>query len=78
MLPRDTPKYNGIVKPEDWLTDYTMAIGIAGANRCLAVRLLGTVVISKKFPRTRKIMVRHSNERGECCPRTLVDRKRKC
>ena len=20
----------------------------------------------------------HSNERGECCPRTLVDRKRKC
>ena len=27
--------------------------------------------------RTRKIMVMHSNERGECCPRTLVDRKRK-
>ena len=24
-----------------------------------------------------KIMVMHSNERGECCPRTLVDRKRK-
>ena len=23
-------------------------------------------------------MVMHSNERGECCPRTLVDRKRKC
>ena len=22
-------------------------------------------------------MVMHSNERGECCPRTLVDRKRK-
>ena len=22
-------------------------------------------------------MVTHSNERGECCPRTLVDRKRK-
>ena len=31
----------------------------------------------KKFLRTRKIMVIHSNERGECCPRTLVDRKRK-
>ena len=31
----------------------------------------------KKFLRTRKIMVMHSNERGECCPRTLVDRKRK-
>src|SRR3954471_15035702 len=39
--------------------------------------LLGNVVISKKFLRTRKIMVMHSNERGQCCPRTLVDRKRK-
>ena len=39
--------------------------------------LLGNVVISKKFLRTRKIMVMHSNERGECCPRTLVDRKGK-
>ena len=39
--------------------------------------LLGNVVISKKFLRTRKIMVMHSNKRGECCPRTLVDRKRK-
>ena len=39
--------------------------------------LLGNVVISKKFLRARKIMVMHSNERGECCPRTLVDRKRK-
>ena len=39
--------------------------------------LLGNVVISKKFLRTRKIMVMHSNKRGECCPCTLVDRKRK-
>ena len=39
--------------------------------------LLGNVVISKKIVRTRRIMVMHSNERGECCPRTLVDRKRK-
>ena len=31
----------------------------------------------KKILRTRKIMVMHSNERGECCLRTLVDRKRK-
>ena len=38
---------------------------------------MGNVVISKKFLRTHKIMVMHSNERGECCPRTLVDRKRK-
>ena len=35
--------------------------------------LLGNVVISKKVLRTRKIMVMHSNERGECCLRTLVD-----
>ena len=31
----------------------------------------------ENFLRTRKIMVMHINERGECCPRTLVDRKRK-
>ena len=42
-----------------------------------ALRVLGFVVISKKFLRTRKIMMMHSNERGECCPRTLIDRKRK-
>ena len=39
--------------------------------------MLGNVVISKNFLRTRKIMVMHSNERGECCPRTLVDPQRK-
>ena len=39
--------------------------------------LSGNVVISKKFLRTRKIMVMHSNERGECDLRTLVDRQRK-
>ena len=39
--------------------------------------LLGNVVISKKILRTRKIMVMHSNERGECCPCTLVELKRK-
>ena len=31
----------------------------------------------KKILRTRKIMVMHSSERGECCPCTLVDHKRK-
>ena len=36
--------------------------------------VLGNIVISKNFLRTRKIMVMHSNERGECCLRTLVDR----
>ena len=39
--------------------------------------VLGNVVISKKFLRTRKIMVMHSNERGESDLRTLVDRHRK-
>ena len=39
--------------------------------------LLGNVVILKNFLRTRKIMVMHSNGRGECCLRTLVDCKRK-
>ena len=36
---------------------------------------MGNVVISKKFLHTRKIMVMHSNERGECDLRTLVDRQ---
>ena len=44
---------------------------------CHMKSLLGNVVMSKKILRTRKIMVMHSNERGECRPRTLVDRKRK-
>ena len=39
--------------------------------------LLGNVVISKKFLRTRKIMVMHSNKRGEYCLRTLIEHKRK-
>ena len=37
--------------------------------------LLGFVVTSKNFLRTRKIMVMHSNERGEYDLRTLVDRQ---
>ena len=40
-------------------------------------KVLGNVVISKKFLRTRKIMVMHSNERGECDLRALVDQQRK-
>ena len=39
--------------------------------------LMGNEVISKKFLRRRKIMVMHSNERGEYRLRTLIDRKRK-
>ena len=39
--------------------------------------LLGFAVISKKFLRSRKIMVMHSNERGEYDLHTLVDRQRK-
>ena len=38
---------------------------------------MGNVVILKKFLRTRKIMVMHSNERKEYRPCTLVDHKRK-
>src|SRR3954465_8308512 len=37
-LPRDTPKYNGSVKPEDWLVDYMTAVGIAGGSKRVAVR----------------------------------------
>ena len=37
-LPRDTPKYNGSVKPEDWLIDYSTAVNIANGNKRVAVR----------------------------------------
>ena len=41
--------------------------------------MLGNAVISKKFLRTCKIHLGDAyNERGECCPRTLTNRKRKC
>ena len=45
--------------------------------RDITFRLLGNIVLSKNFKRTHKIMAMHSNERGECCLRTLVDRQRK-
>ncbi|KAI4971584.1 hypothetical protein ZWY2020_002498 [Hordeum vulgare] len=37
-LPRDTPKYNGSAKPEDWLIDYTTIVGIAWDYKRVAVR----------------------------------------
>ncbi|KAK1607902.1 hypothetical protein QYE76_031575 [Lolium multiflorum] len=33
QLSRDTPKYDGTAKPEDWLLDYSTAVGIAGNKR---------------------------------------------
>ncbi|KAI5000295.1 hypothetical protein ZWY2020_004884 [Hordeum vulgare] len=39
-LPRDTPKYNGTANPEDWLIDYTTAVGIARGNKRVAVRFV--------------------------------------
>ena len=50
--------------------------GAARRGELGEVGLLGNAVISKIFLRTHKIMVMHSNERGECCLRTLVDRSR--
>ena len=37
-LPRDTPKYSGTTKPDDWLADYSTAVNIAGGNKRVAVR----------------------------------------
>jgi hypothetical protein len=37
-LPRDMPKYTGVVKPEDWLSDYVTAVDIVGGNKRTAVR----------------------------------------
>jgi hypothetical protein len=32
------PKYTGAVKPEDWLSEYGIAVDIAGGNKRVAVR----------------------------------------
>ena len=76
--------YERVVVPEDKIERYhqrsrTCQHGVLGIGRDQRETewLLGNVVISKNFLRTRKIMVMHSKETGECCPRTLVDRKRK-
>ena len=37
-LPRDMPKYNGSMKPEDWLVDYSTAINIENGNKRLATK----------------------------------------
>ncbi|KAI5021702.1 hypothetical protein ZWY2020_058432 [Hordeum vulgare] len=37
-LPRDTLEYNGTAKTEDWLINYTTAVGIARGNKSVAVR----------------------------------------
>ena len=49
----------------------------SGVSSSSLLLVLGNAVISKIFLHTRKIMVMHSNERGECCLHTLVDRSRK-
>ena len=55
-----------------------LSFAYASLLECLCMLLLsGNLVISKKILRTRKIMVMHSNERGEYRPRILIDRKRK-
>jgi hypothetical protein len=38
VLPRDMPKYTGAVKPEDWLSDYSISVDIVGGNKRVAVR----------------------------------------
>ena len=37
QLPRDTAKYDGTTKPEEWLVGYVTRVGIAGGNRRVAV-----------------------------------------
>ena len=45
---------------------YDQGFQFQGENVVLEHGVLGNVVISKIFLRTSKIMVMHSNERGEC------------
>jgi hypothetical protein len=45
MLPHDMPKYTRAVKPEDWLSDYGIAVDIAGGNKTTAVRYVPLTLI---------------------------------
>lgn len=45
MLPRSTAKYDGTVKPADWLADYVTAVAIAGGNRRVAVRYVPLMLL---------------------------------
>jgi hypothetical protein len=45
MLPRDMPKYTEAVKPEDWLSDYSTAVDIAGGNKRTSVRYAPLMLI---------------------------------
>ena len=67
-------------KPSGSLTSVRRSVGVGGSHSepsrveaCVRERSN----FKKKFLRTCKIMVMHSNERGECDLRTLVDRQRK-
>jgi hypothetical protein len=39
------PKYTGVVKLEDWLADYSIAVDIAGGNKRTAVRYTPLMLI---------------------------------
>ena len=68
---------DGIVRQADVCdvkVDELGAVVLALPEGDMQADLLGNVVISKNFLRTRKIMLMHSNKRGECCLRTPVDR----
>ena len=64
-------------------TDITRTLRETGSTDVLCTQVAGEVYrpvcAGKKElgAYTHRIMVMHSNEKGECCPRTLVDRKRK-
>ena len=42
--PCDAPKYDGSTKPEDWLSDYTTAVAIAGSNKRVVARYVPLMV----------------------------------
>ncbi|KAI4987386.1 hypothetical protein ZWY2020_020186 [Hordeum vulgare] len=48
-LPRDTPKYNGTANREDWLIDYTTAVGIARGNKRVAVRYVPLMLVGSAW-----------------------------
>ena len=44
QLPRGTKTYDGSTRPEDWLSDYVIAVNIAGGNRRWAMRYIPSML----------------------------------
>ncbi|KAE8801384.1 Endoglucanase 3 [Hordeum vulgare] len=49
MLPRDTPKYNGSAKSEDFIFNNTTVVGIAWGNKRMVVHYVPVMLLGSTW-----------------------------